>query len=142
IRAVRARPARGAAGRWLRGALADGVAFGVVDRLGLVGFGEGGAGRVRKVRSAMERRSFPPLIALATFPQWVSWRSQQGAEVTYGQAFLAVDLLVARRGHAAAIDYFRRFARSDDRLGNFRAAFGQDLTAFDREFSTHLRELR
>ena len=137
-----ARGRRGTSEQWLREGFADWVAFRVADSLGLARFADERARRVRQVRSAMERRSFPPLTGLATFPQWVSWRSQQGAEVTYGQAFLATDLLIARRGHAAAVEYFRRFARSDDRLGNFRAAFGQDLMAFDREFAAYLRDLR
>ena len=116
--------------------------LGVLDSLRLGRFADERARRVGQVRRAIDRTPFPPLTELATFPQWVSWRSRQGADVTYGQAFLAVDLLIERRGHPAAVDYFRRFARVDDRLGNFRAAFGQDLTAFDREFAAHLRDLR
>ena len=109
--------------------------LGVLDSLRLGRFADERARRVGQVRRAIDRTPFPPLAELATFPQWVSWRSRQGADVTYGQAFLAVDLLIERKGHPAAADYFRR-------LGNFRGAFGQDLTAFDREFAAHLRDLR
>jgi hypothetical protein len=56
---------------------------------------------------------------------------------------MAVDLLIARHGRAAVIDYFRLFAESEDRLANFRSAFGEDLSAFDRTFREHLaRTLR
>ena len=77
------------------------------------------------------RKSFPALSQLTTFPQWVALRGKDGVEVTYGQALLAVDLLIERKGGQGAVDYFRLFARSDDRLANFRTAFGQDLAVFD-----------
>jgi hypothetical protein len=137
-----ARGRRGTSEQWLREGYADWVAFRVLDSLRLGRFADERARRVGQVKHAIDRKPFPPLAELSTFPQWVSWRSRQGTEVTYGQAFLAVDLLIERRGHPAAVDYFRRFARVDDRLGNFRAAFGQDLTAFDREFAAYLRDLR
>lgn len=132
----------GTSDQWLREGFADWVAFRVVDSLGLSHFADERARRVRQVKGAMDRKSFPPLGNLATFPQWIHWRSRQGVEVTYGQAFLAVDLLIERRGHQAAVEYFRRFTRSNDRLVNFRVAFGQELTEFDREFTAQLRTLR
>jgi hypothetical protein len=56
---------------------------------------------------------------------------------------MAVDLLISRHGRAAVIDYFRRFAESEDRLANFQSAFGEELPAFDRAFREHLaRTLR
>jgi hypothetical protein len=85
------------------------------------------------------RKPFPALSQMTTFPQWVALRSKEGAEVTYGQALLAVDLLIERNGVQAAIEYFRLFARSDDRLANFRAAFGRELAVFEREFAAHVR---
>jgi hypothetical protein len=61
--------------------------------------------------------------------------------MTYGQAFLATDLLIERRGLFSVVDYFRHFTRSKDRLRNFQAAFGKDLAAFEREFTAHLERL-
>jgi len=89
-----------------------------------------------------DRKTVPSLSQLSTFPQWVSWRSKEGVEVTYNQGFLAVDFLIERGGHQAAVEYFRLFARSDDRLANFRTAFGQELPAFEREFATYLEGIR
>jgi hypothetical protein len=62
--------------------------------------------------------------------------------VTYNQAFLAVDFLIERRSHPAAVEYFRLFARSDDRLANFRTAFSEDFSAFGREFAAYIDRLR
>jgi hypothetical protein len=50
----------------------------------------------------------------------------------YAQAFLSVDALIERHGMAAVIRYFALFAASQDRTGNFTAAFGEDLSAFER----------
>jgi hypothetical protein len=38
----------------------------------------------------------------------------------------------------AVIDYFKRFASSDDRVANFRAAFGEDLESFEKTLSGRL----
>jgi hypothetical protein len=49
-----------------------------------------------------------------------------------------VDLLLERHGLAAVVDYFKRFASSDDRAGNFRAAFGEDPDAFETALNVRL----
>jgi hypothetical protein len=128
--------------QWLREGFADWAAYRVVDSLGLERYADRRAQRIREVRAVLDTKPFPSLTEVVTFPQWSRWRSKHGAEVTYGQAFLATDLLIERKGYQAAVDYFRRFARSDNRLANFRAAFAQDLRAFAREFPVHLRALR
>jgi hypothetical protein len=50
-----------------------------------------------------------------------------------------VDFLLERHGVPAMLDYFRRFAASDDRAANFRAAFGEDLETFEAALSARLR---
>jgi hypothetical protein len=136
-----ARDRRSTSEQWLREGFADYVSFRVMESLGLDTYMHRRANRVREVRSVRDK-AFPALSQMTTFPQWVHLRSRQGSEATYGQAFLAVDLLIARAGYPAAVEYFRLFAGSDDRLANFRAAFGRDLPAFEREFEAHLQSLR
>jgi len=137
-----ARGRRSTSEQWLREGFAEWVSYRTVDALGLGRYAEWRALRLRQFQNVRDRKTLPSLSQLSAFPQWVSWRSKQGGEVTYGQAFLAVDFLIERRGHQAAVEYFRLFARSDDRLANFRTAFGQELPAFERQFATYLEGLR
>ena len=136
-----ARGRRGTSEQWLREGYAEWASYRTVDALGLGRYAEWRTLRLEQFQKMRNRKTVPSLGQLSTFPQWVSWRNRQGAEMTYGQAFLAVDLLIDRRGHRAAVDYFRLFARSDDRLANFRRAFGQDLAAFERDFTAYLAGL-
>lgn len=109
--------------------------------LGLETYGELREQRLARVRRVRDLKAFPPLAELSTIQEWLTVRRTQGPEITYFQAFLAVELLIDRHGAQAPIEYFRRYARSDDRFANFRAAFGQELPAFDREFAAHLGSL-
>jgi hypothetical protein len=80
---------------------------------------------------------------MVTYPDWVRVIMRGSEEGVYAQALMAVDLLISRHGRAAAIDYFRLFTESEDRLANFQSAFGEELPAFDRAFREHLaRTLR
>lgn len=127
--------------QWLREGFAEWVSYRTVEALDLGHYADWLAMRRRQFLSIRDAKT-PPLSQLSTSVQWINSRSQQGGEVTYNQAFLAVDFLVERHGHPAAVEYFRLFARSDDRLANFRAAFGQELSIFEREFATYLDGLR
>jgi len=60
------------------------------------------------------REALPPLSELAGFSEWV----------------------------AVSNSYFRLFADSDDRLANFRQAFGEEWTAFDAALRNHVAQLR
>jgi len=75
---------------------------------------------------------------MVTFYEWVTLNNRHGGAVTYGQAFLAVDFLIERKGPPSVVEYFRLFGESEDRLANFQAAFGWALSAFEREFGTYL----
>jgi hypothetical protein len=131
----------GSSQQWLREGYADWASFRVMDALGLETYGALRAQRLARMRRVGDLKSFPPLAELSTVPEWLTARRTQGPEVTYFQAFLAVELLIERHGAQAPIAYFRRYARSDNRSANFRAAFGQELSAFDREFAAHLQSL-
>jgi hypothetical protein len=131
----------GSSQQWLREGYADWVSFRVMDALGLETYGALREQRLARMRRVATLKSFPALAELSTFPEWLTARRTLGAEITYYQAFLAVELLIARHGVQAPIEYFRRYLRSDDRSANFRAAFGQDFLPFDREFAAHLRTL-
>lgn len=133
-----ARGRRSTSEQWLREGYAEWVSYRTVDALGLGRYAEWRAMRQRQFASARGRKTLPALGELSTFAQWVSWRTRQGSEVTYNQGFLAVDYLIERTSRQAAIEYFRLFARSDDRSANFRKAFGMELAAFEREFARHL----
>jgi hypothetical protein len=75
---------------------------------------------------------------MATFPEWVDVNSRLGG-LPYTYAFMAADFLVERHGIAAVVRYFELFARSGDRQGNFRAAFGEELPAFEDALLAHVR---
>jgi hypothetical protein len=74
------------------------------------------------------RKTVAELVAEAK--QWIENLSLES---------LRAELLIERKGVQAAIEYFRLFARSADRLANFRTAFGQDMAVFEREFVAHVR---
>jgi hypothetical protein len=97
---------------------------------------DGRRARHRDFESGRSRA--PRLRELVTFPQWVRAGERHGRAM-YGLAFLAVDFLLERHGVPAMLDYFRRFAASDDRAANFRAAFGEDLETFEAALSARLR---
>lgn len=92
--------------------------------------------RQRDLRAAGRSRT-PRLADLVTFPAWVR-ASERYSETMYLLAFLAVDVLVERHGMTAVTEYFKRFAASDDRTGNFRAAFGETIEAFEAAVAARL----
>jgi hypothetical protein len=133
---------RGTSEQWLREGYAEWVSFRTVDALGLGSYADWRARRLRGFLRAYGRLAPPPLDELSTIEQWVAARSKLGQEATYYQAFLATEALIQRRGNAAVIDYFRRFASSDDGRANFRASFGVELEAFARDFAASRVALR
>jgi hypothetical protein len=102
------------------------AAFRVMDALGLETYRALREQRLASIRRIGDLKTFPSLAELGTFPQWLAVRRTQGPEITYFQAFFAVELLIDRHGAQGPIDYFRRY---------------QELLAFDREFAAHLRSL-
>jgi hypothetical protein len=126
--------------QWLREGFADWVRLRAVDHFGLRPYAAG----LEQVRRQVARQpldKLPGLDRLVTNRQWVTARNDLGGPATYGQALLAADRLVERSGRAQVIAYFRSFARRDNRIANFEAAFGLSPDAFAEEFRGHLRSL-
>lgn len=127
---------RGTSDQWLREGFAEWVSIRVLERLDAVSMFDARRARLRELAVA-GRSKTPRLSDLVTFPQWVKVGRQHGS-VTYAFAFIAVDRLLERHGVAAVLAYFRRFASSMDRAGNFRAAFGEDLETFETALVAHV----
>ncbi|HEX7085633.1 MAG TPA: hypothetical protein VF198_04680 [Vicinamibacterales bacterium] len=125
---------RGESDQWLREGYAEWVESRVLQSLHL-GDGDGDALREARGRLRGHRpETLPPLTALGTFPEWVSRGRQGVGPLLYTQAFAAVAFLIERHGTPAVLDYFSRFAKSQDRNGNFEAAFGESREAFEAAF--------
>jgi hypothetical protein len=127
---------RGTSEQWLREGFADWVSTRVLEKLNAASLAAVRRDRQREVRAAGRSRT-PRLEQLVTFPQWVEAGQRQGA-AAYALAFLAVDALLQRHGVPAVVGYFRRFATSQDRIGNFQAAFGEDLDSFEKSLDDRL----
>jgi hypothetical protein len=127
---------RGASDQWLREGFAEWLANQVMDRLGGDRFSDV-RGRYRRELRATRTSNAPRLDEMATFRQWVMLGGRRDI-APYAQSLLAVDFLIERHGLPAVVDYFERFARVQDREGNFRAAFGEDLPSFERAVRAHL----
>ncbi|HSL19980.1 MAG TPA: hypothetical protein VK886_00495 [Vicinamibacterales bacterium] len=115
--------------QWLREGFAEWLAMRVMDRLGGVTYGQVRRQYADALRRTRRARS-PRLDEMVTFREWVELASRQDI-APYAQAFLSVDFLIERHGLPAVVDYFERFARDQDRESNFRAAFGENLAAFE-----------
>src|SRR5262249_42234499 len=102
----------GTSQQWLREGWAEWVSFRVTDALGIETYALLRQPPLPRMRRVENRKPFPPLTELGTFSQWAYARSTQGQEITYNQSFLAVELLIAREGLPAVVEYFRRYARS------------------------------
>lgn len=120
---------RGASDQWLREGFAEWLSLRVLERLRAISLDD-----VRRARRGdlhvVGRSRLPALAELVTFPQWVRAGEEHGASI-YALSFLAVDFLLERHGVPPVIAYFERFASSQDRIANFRAAFGEGLESFE-----------
>jgi hypothetical protein len=127
---------RGTSDQWLREGFAEWLSVRVLERLNAASMTEVRRERLREVRAAGRSKS-PRLADLVTFPQWVKASGQTDA-TTYFLSFLAVDFLLERHGVPVVLAYFKRFASSQDRVGNFRSAFGEDLQTFEAAVAARL----
>jgi hypothetical protein len=128
---------RGTSDQWLREGFADWVSLRLIERLGGAARGEL---RWQRIAEFRESGRTWPLAEMVTFPQWVAL-SVRSDGASYVQAYLAADFLIERNGIQTVNGYFARFAESEDRLGNFRAVFGQELPAFEKMLIARLRRL-
>jgi hypothetical protein len=127
--------------QWLREGLAEWVAYRVVNSLKLGNFSQRITLASSRVRKAYVQGPLPRLSQMVTFRDFAELRSRPGAPPLYDQTLLAADFLIQQNGLEAVLQYFRLFGHSDDRLENFRASFGKDLSTFEEEFGLHLQEI-
>ena len=127
--------------QWLREGFAEWVEVYVMDVLDFTTWNQARAIAVQRVRDTTRRQPPPAFVEMVTYPQWVRTVQRSGEVAVYAQALLAVDLLVTRHGRDAVVGYFRLFETSEDRLANFRSAFGEDLPAFEAAFRDHLARM-
>ena len=131
-----ARGRRGTSEQWLREGFAEWVEVEVLIALRFTTRQQARRLAVQRVRDA---GTLPTLLELVTFPDWVRVAQRTSTDALYAQAMLAATLLIERQGAPAIVAYFQQFGRSNDRLENFRTAFGEDLTAFDQKFRAYLK---
>lgn len=127
--------------QWIREGLADWVGYKVADALGAELFTKS---RERVLASITERKfyqTFPNLSQLAIRTEWLTWSRTLGNSATYGQAFIAVDFLIAEKGVPAVLNYFGLFKTLNNRGRNFTTAFGESSAAFEERFAKHLAGL-
>ncbi len=129
---------RGTSEQWLREGFAEWVEVQVLSALDFTS-----PAQARSIALSQVKGGGTPaaLSQMVTFPDWVALAQRAGQEPIYAQALLAVEFLLERHGVAKATEYFTLFAASDDRLANFRRAFGEDLEAFEAAWRVELRRL-
>lgn len=123
---------------WLAEGMAEWSAHAVLERLGVATLASHRMAIVPDVKARLRTDARLELGAMATPAGFLATHRRRGTIATYHLAFMLADYLVARDGFAAVLDYFSAFRRSDDAAANFRAAFGQDVTAFEREALLYL----
>ena len=127
--------------QWLREGFAEWVEVYVMDVMDFTTWDQARAIAVQRVRDAARKQPPPTFTEMVTYPDWVRTVQRSGEAAVYAQALLAAELLISRHGREAVVGYFRLFETSEDRLANFRAAFGQDLSAFEVVFRDHLARM-
>ncbi len=95
-------------------------------------------GLLPRAARARSYQTFPGLNDLARNFDWITWLRTLGLAGTYGQAFIAVDVLIEEKGIEAMVNYFRFFGKLNNREKSFSTAFGESLSSFDDRFSKHL----
>lgn len=123
---------------WMIEGFADWVGYKVLDSLNIEDFAKSRQRVVDSVIAGSARQTLPSLIQLHTQGDILTWTRSQGRHAAYGQGMVAIDLLVEEKGIAAVLDYFRKFAKLNNRQGNFSEAFGETLENFDAKFSQYL----
>lgn len=123
--------------QWIREGFAEWVAARVLESLHLSRPGTRRSRALQAVSLAGPGR-LPPLSELSTWHQWVDLRAARPGLPVYPYSYLAVDLLVERHGVEAVLDYFRRFAVSDDAPRVFAWAFGETREGLEAELSARV----
>ncbi len=132
---------RGRSEQWLREGMADWIACRVLDRLGETTFRRERARALHDVAGAW-RELGPESLDLAELGRPQGWEARHlrpDGQLIYRLAFLLADELIREHGWHSVLDYFRAFARSDDRFSNFERAFGESLEDFAADAPVRLR---
>jgi hypothetical protein len=127
--------------QWLTEGFAEWVGYKVADTLAAESMANGRETVLGYIATARSYQTFPSLGQLAMNSEWTTWARTLGPPATYGQAFIAVDYLIERKGLAAVLEYFRLFAKINDHNRNFASAFGESIASFDGRFESHLEAL-
>ncbi len=132
--------AEGRGEQWLAEGVAEWVAYGALERLGLDTVNR------RRTAATVGLRKHSTLIQAQLDLEtrgdprgFTLWHQREGSLPTYQLAFLMADYLIERRGFDRVRAYFASFAESRDRRGNFRHAFGGTLDEFETDVLAHLR---
>jgi hypothetical protein len=131
---------RSTSDQWLREGFADWVGCRVLEALGSTRLALMRDASFDRVRRTARQQPLPRLAEMTRFGDWMPLVAER--RLVYEQALVATDLLIQRSGLEAMILYFGRFRDSDDRLANFRLAFGEEFDAFDREVEESIRGVR
>jgi hypothetical protein len=127
--------------QWLREGFAEWVGYRVADKFGAQSFTQSRQRVLDLIRGARAYQTFPRLTQLARNADWITWSRTLGRSGTYGQALLAVEVLVEEKGVEAMVEYFRLFGKINNRERNFSTAFGETLARFDERFDKYLQVL-
>jgi hypothetical protein len=135
---------RSTSDQWLREGFADWVQAYVTEKMQVGNMNRANilSRNARFIARPGMREQLPPLSQLANFPEWVKVANGPASRLLYPYAYVATEFLIERHSLDEAITYFGLFATSDDRLANFKQAFGEDWSAFDAAFSHHISQLK
>jgi hypothetical protein len=127
---------------WILEGHADWVKYQVLELLGIRTYAESREDVRRTVlRAPTPIRFFPPLSELAGADRWTDASIRLGWAPTYGQAFLAIDMLVERYGIGSLNTYQRRFSTEADARSHWPSVFPITSSEFARQFRARLEQL-
>ena len=132
----------GRAEQWLAEGMAEWVAFRVLERLGLDTIERRRAlarGGIKSHAALLAARL--DLDTLGTPRGFTVRHLREGSLPTYQLAFLMTDYLITRDGFDKVVAYFSSFSERQQRIDNFRRAFGQNLEEFEREVLPYLKSV-
>jgi hypothetical protein len=133
---------RGTPASWVLEGHADWVKYQVLEMLGMRTYLESRDEVKRTIlRAATPIAFFPPLGDIAGADRWTDASIRLGWAATYGQAFLAIDMLIERYGVDKLNTYQRRFSTEADPNSHWPAVFPISSAEFLRQFRARLDQI-
>jgi len=123
---------------WMIEGFADWTAYKVLDQLGIENFSKSRQDIIDTIIAGHARNALPSLSQLYSTADIITWTRTLGRYAAYGQGMIATDLLIKEKGLQSVLDYFRKFAKINNRQRNFNEAFRETLAQFDARFTQHL----